>query len=214
LRTSNIEHRTSNVEHRTSNIEHRTSNIEHRTSNIEHRTPTMKYTLILVAACLLASCQEKPAPAAKQTPAAPSAELSKVLAAAPAGEARAIHVARTAVKPGDEVTLTGRIMGNDKPFVEGRAVFILGDPEVLTPCNERPGDSCETPWDVCCDTSEDKQRGTATVQITGPDGKVLKEGIEGVGGLKNLATVVVTGTVAEGSSADLLVVNATAVQVK
>lgn len=171
--------------------------------------------LILAASVvLLASCQEKPAPAAQASPAAPSAELSKVLAAAPAGEAKAIHVVRTAVKPGDEVTLTGRIMGNDKPFVEGRAVFILGDPEVLTPCNERPGDGCETPWDVCCDTSEDKQRGTATVQITGADGKVLKEGLEGVGGLQNLATVVVTGKVAEGSSADLLVVNATALQVK
>jgi hypothetical protein len=175
----------------------------------------MKTKLFLAASvALLASCQEKPEPAVQASPAAPSAELSKVLAAPPAGEAKAIHVARTAVKPGDEVTLTGRIMGNDKPFVEGRAVFILGDPEVLTPCNERPGDSCETPWDVCCDTSEDKQRGTATVQITGADGKVLKEGLEGVGGLKNLATVVVTGKVAEGSSADLLVVNATALQVK
>ena len=174
----------------------------------------MKTKLILAAACLLASCQEKPAPAAKQTPAAPSAELSKVLATAPSGEAKAIHVARTTAKPGDEITLTGRIMGNEKPFVEGRAVFILGDPAVLTPCNEMPDDPCETPWDVCCESAEEKKTGTATVQIAGADGKVLKEGLEGVGGLKNLATVVVTGKVAEGSSADLLVVNATALQVK
>lgn len=164
---------------------------------------------------LLASCQEKPAPAAgHQAPAAPSSELSKVLSAAPSGEAKDIHVARITAKPGDGITLTGRIMGNAKPFVEGRAVFILGDPGLLTPCNEIPDDPCETPWDVCCETSEEKKAGTATIQVTGPDGKVLKESLEGVGGLENLATVTVTGRVAEGSSADVLVVNATAIQVE
>jgi uncharacterized lipoprotein YajG len=174
----------------------------------------MRTPLILAAAFLMASCQEKPAQAAKQAATAPSAELAKVLAAAPAGEGRAIHVVRTSAKPGDEVTLTGRIMGNAQPFVEGRAVFILGDPELLTACSDRPGDNCETPWDVCCDTAEDKKRGTATVQISGADGRVLKEGLEGVGGLENLATVTVTGKVAEGSSSELLVVNATAIRVK
>jgi hypothetical protein len=174
----------------------------------------MKTKLILAAACLLASCQEKSTSAAPKASPDPSAELSKVLATAPAGEAKAIHVARTTAKPGDEVTLSGRIMGSKKPFVEGRAAFIVGDPEVLTPCNEMPGDNCETPWDACCDSAEEKKTGIATIQITGTDGKVLAEGVEGVGGLKNLATVVVSGKVAPGSSADALIVNATALQVK
>lgn len=179
----------------------------------------MKTPLILAAVCLFASCNEKSAPAAKapatgNTATAPSAAVTAVLAAAPAGDAQAIHVVRTTAKPGDEITLSGRIMGNSKPFVEGRAVFILGDPELLTPCNEIPGDSCETPWDNCCDTKEDKKAGIASIQITGPDGRVLKDGLEGVGGLVKLATVTVTGKVAEGSSADSLVVNASAIQVK
>ena len=176
----------------------------------------MKTKLILAAVCLLASCQEKSATTAveQKAAAAPSAELSKVLAAAPTGEAKAIHVARTTAKPGDEITLTGRIMGSKKPFVEGRAAFMVGDPELLTACNEMPGDECKTPWDACCDSAEDKKTGTATIQIAGADGKVLAEGVEGVGGLKNLATVVVTGKVAPGSSADALIVNATALQVK
>lgn len=176
----------------------------------------MKTKLILASfAVLLASCQEKSAPAAEhRSAAAPSAELSKVLATAPAGQGMAIQLARTTVKPGDEITLTGRIMGNEKPFVEGRAVFILGDPGLLTPCNELPDDPCETPWDVCCEPSDEKKAGIATIQIVGGDGKVLRESVEGVGGLKNLATVVVTGKVADGSSDDLLVVNATAIQVK
>jgi hypothetical protein len=178
----------------------------------------MKTPLILALACLFVSCKEKTSPAATSNPgvpaAAPSAELTAILAAAPAGEAMAIHVVRTTAKPGDEITLSGRIMGNSKPFVEGRSAFILGDPELLTPCNEIPGDSCETPWDNCCDTKEAKKSGIATIQITGPDGRVLKDGLDGVGGLVKLATVTVTGKVAEGSSVDSLVVNATAIQVK
>ena len=78
--------------------------------------------------------------------------------------------------------------------------------------NETPGDNCETPWDACCDSPEDKKRGTATIQILGADGRVLKEPVEGVGGLKNLATLTVTGKVAEGSSAELLIVNAKAIR--
>ena len=103
-------------------------------------------------------------------------------------------------------------MGNEKPFVDGRSAFILGDPEVLTPCNEDPADKCKTPWDACCDSPEDKKRGIATIQIVGADGRVLKEPVEGVGGLENLATVTVTGKVADGSSADALIINAQAVR--
>lgn len=174
----------------------------------------MKTTPFLASlTVLLVSCQEKPA-ANRQAAAPPSAALSEILATHPSGQAEAIHIARTTASPGDEITLTGRIMGNAEPFVEGRAVFILGDPALLTPCNEIPDDPCETPWDVCCEPPDEKRAGTATIQIVGPDGKVLKEGLEGVGGLRHLATVVVTGKVAEGSSADLLVVNASAIAVK
>lgn len=174
----------------------------------------MKTTTIIIIAsvCLLASCKEQSGQAAAPAAATPSSVLGAVLAKTPAANPQAIHTIRKSTKAGDEITLSGRIMGNDKPFVDGRAVFILGDPELLTPCNELPGDNCETPWDVCCETPEDKKTGTATIQIVGDDGRVLKEGLEGVGGLVKLAHVTVTGTVAEGSSADLLLVNATAIR--
>lgn len=176
----------------------------------------MKTTLLLATSALLfVSCQEKSSPTGGENkPAAPSAELSKVLATAPAGEAKAITAARSTAKPGDEITLTGRIMGGAKPFVDGRAAFIIGDPAVLTACSDNPGDNCSTPWDACCDSPEKKKSATATIQITGADGRVLAEGLEGVGGLKNLATVTVSGKVAPASSADVLIVNATALQVK
>lgn len=175
----------------------------------------MKPTLILAAFCLLASCKREEAVATRSsaTPAAPSPQLSAVLAKAPTGPPQAIHAVRTTAKAGDEITLSGKIMGSASPFVAGRAAFILGDPELLTPCNEMPGDNCETPWDTCCETSEEKKQGTATIQIVGEDGRVLKEEIEGAGGLAKLADITVTGKIAEGSTADALVVNATAIKI-
>ena len=168
--------------------------------------------LALATAIVLVSCGKKEVSATAPTASASSAALSAVLAASPTGEPKPIHLIRTTAKPGDEITISGRIMGNEKPFVEGRAAFILGDPEVLTPCNENPDDKCSTPWDTCCDSPEDKKRGTATIQIIGADGRVFKESVEGVGGLENLATVTVRGKVAEGSSADLLIVSAEAIR--
>lgn len=174
--------------------------------------------LLIASVILLVSCGEKSTETTTETTAeaavsVPSPALSAVLAASPTSEAKSIVGIRSTAKPDDEITVSGRIMGSKMPFVDGRAAFILGDPEVLTACNEVPGDECETPWDACCDSPEDKKRATATIQIVGADGRVLKEPIEGVGGLINLAKVTVSGKVAEGSSADLLIVNASAISV-
>ena len=142
----------------------------------------------LAATCLLASCGKKETAGSTTAPTAavPSSELQSVISTAPTGDVQEIHIVRTTAKPGDEI---------------------------ITPCNENPDDACDTPWDACCDTKEQKLVGLASVQILGSDGRVLKQGLEGVGGLANLSSVTVTGKVAEGSSADSLVVNATAIQV-
>jgi hypothetical protein len=173
----------------------------------------MKTTcLALATAALLASCGKKETTTAAPAASTPSTALSAVLAASPTGAPTPIHLIRATAKPGDVITVSGKIMGNEKPFVEGRSAFILGDPEVLTACNEDPADKCTTPWDACCDSPEDKKRGIATIQIVGQDGRVLKESVEGVGGLANLATVTVTGKVAEGSSVDALIIDAQAIR--
>lgn len=172
--------------------------------------------LAATATCLLASCGEKETSSAKTAaPAnAPNSGLQLIFTASPKAEAQQIHVARNTAKPGDEVTLTGRVIGTDSPFVTGRAAFTLGDATILRACNEIPGDECATPWDSCCNTKEEKIVALATVQVVGADGRVLKEEIEGVGGLKKLGAVTVTGKVTEGSTTDSLIVNATAIQVQ
>lgn len=168
------------------------------------------------ALCLLVSCGEKP-PAASAPPDPTKNEnkvlLESVLGTAPKGEPMAVVAAKAAARPGDEITVTGRIMGHKKPFVTGRAAFIIADPSLITPCTEKPDDPCVTPWDCCCDTPEDIQKATATIQIVDAEGRVLKESLEGVGGLANLATVTVTGKVAPGSSGEALIINASALRV-
>lgn len=140
--------------------------------------------------------------------------LKKVFATDPSGKAAAIHIARASAKPGETVTIKGRVMGNIKPFVEGRSIFILGDTETLKACSDVPGDACATPWDNCCDSPEALKQGIATIQVVDAKGKVLKEGIENVKGLQKLSYVTVSGTVAPGSSAELLLLNADAIKVE
>lgn len=139
--------------------------------------------------------------------------LNDVFSDEPAEGAVDIHEARVSAKPGEEITLRGRVMGRVSPFVDGRAAFVLGDPTLLTPCNEKPDDSCPTPWDVCCDSAEAKRKGVATIQVVGDDGRVVAESIRDVNGLVELSTLTVRGRVADGSSEEALVVNAESIHV-
>ena len=170
--------------------------------------------LTTLAAFALVSCQSKEGEDASADNKGPSPELKAVIDAPVEAEASDIHVIRETAQAGDTITVKGWIMGNKSPFVEGRAAFILGDPEVITACSERPGDGCKTPWDNCCDDAEDIQRATATIQVVNEDGRVLKEGIEGVEGIEKLSKLKVTGTVAEGSTSENLVINASAIDLQ
>lgn len=130
------------------------------------------------------------------------------------GTATPITEARTQFKPGDEVTLTGLVMGVPNPFVEGRAVFVLGDEATITPCDAMGDDDhCQIPWDACCDPKEVRSAGTAAIQVLDESGKPARVGLKGVNGLAELSRVTVSGTVAPNSSADAFIVNATAIHI-
>lgn len=172
---------------------------------------TMKKSMMMglaAAAVLLAGCGEKDASVQ-----ASEAELPPVFVSEPiSGGPVAIPEARKAA-PGDEVVLTGLIMGVPQPFVEGRAVFVLGDEATLEPCDAKGDDHCPTPWDNCCDPGDLKQAGTVTVQVTGDDGRPVRAGLKGVNGLKELSRVTVAGTVAKNSTPEAFIVNASAIHV-
>lgn len=112
------------------------------------------------------------------------------------------------LKAGDKVKVQGKVLGATDPFIASRAMFVIGDPSILTSCDLRPDDECKTPWDVCCDDDKDIARATLSVQIVDGTGKVLKTGLEGKSGLKKLSKVIIEGVVASNSSADAMTINA------
>lgn len=166
----------------------------------------------ILAAISLSACKES-APATSAEITTPDSTLEMYFSEAEIPDGASISEIRTSVKPGDEISISGLVMGREKVFVEGRASFILGDPKTITPCNEMPGDSCTTPWDACCDSKEVLRNGIASIQIVGEDGRVVSGNIKGTKGLTELSTVTVTGIVAPQSTTDALIVNATKIHV-
>ncbi len=178
----------------------------------------MKTTIIFSAALAvfsMTSCEKSETTTSASAPeaTAPDPALEQYFTAEPIADAGSIHVLRESVAPGDEITLRGEVIGREKVFVEGRAAFVLGDPEKLTSCDKMPEDHCPTPWDACCDSPELKKTGIASIQILGEDGRVLPGNIRGVKGLKELSEVTLTGTVDKSSTKDNLIVNATMIHV-
>lgn len=167
--------------------------------------------IIAIFALAFPACEKKTTAQANPAPAAVS--LDPFFVSAPPASPAAIHSIRATAKPGDTVTVSGLVMGRETPFVDGRAAFVLGDRSVLTPCDENPGDECATPWDTCCDTPEDKQRATATIQLLDKNGRVIKQSLKGTHGLTELSTVTLTGIVDKASTSEALIINASQLHV-
>ncbi len=118
--------------------------------------------------------------------------------------------ARKSAKPGEEIIVTGKVAGAMSPFTEGFATVVLAD-QALETCDLIPGDMCETPWDACCVETAVIQSMRMSIQVLGEDGRPVMQSLGGVRGMKELDTLVVTGTVAEESTAENLILNATAI---
>ncbi len=166
-------------------------------------------TVVLLALTLSAiACEEKSKPAAGSAPSSPASASTipagLFLATEPAGAAN-VKDAKPGAKVGDKVTLVGRIGGSVEPFVDGRAIFTIVDPRIKACREESKDDTCETPWDYCCEPREQLTASMATVRITGADGQPLKTGLKDAQGLKPLARVTVVGTVAEAEGGNLVV---------
>ena len=173
-----------------------------------------KYSVLaLVSIFTLTSCSEEKDSSIPSTTNENSSLSSLVLKEEPAKPTE-IFGLRKSAKPGDQVTFSGDVLGSMDVFMDGRAVMILGDPKKLTACSLRPGDECETPWDVCCDDPDVINASIVTVQAVDETGKPLKEGFKGVGGMKELSSLVITGEVAKGSTESNMLVNATGIFVK
>ncbi|AKJ64814.1 hypothetical protein [Kiritimatiella glycovorans] len=166
--------------------------------------------LMVVAAMVVGvGCGKKAEQGSVEPVAVPKAFVSEE----PAGEPTPIPEARK-LPPGTDVLLKGLVMGVRSPFVEGRALFILGDEATITPCNAKDDDHCSMPWDACCDPLEVRAAGTAAIQVLDDTGEVLEQGLKGVNGLKELSRVTVAGAVAPHSTTNAFVVNAASLYVE
>ncbi len=178
-------------------------------------TPKMKnlrnIAATLVLGLALTGCGgKKESGAGKPAPADAEQQIEAVLLKAEPEGAVGVAAARQSAKPGDTIVVTGRVAGADQPFTEGYAVVVLGD-DALQTCERIPGDECETPWDACCEDPDKIKASRISVQVLGEDGRPAARSLKGVGGIKELDTLVVKGTVADSSSADNLILTASGI---
>lgn len=141
------------------------------------------------------------------------ASLTAILLSEEPANAMDIADMRKKAASGDPVVFRGKAMGGPEIFMDKRAVMILGDPNKITSCDLNHGENCATPWDVCCDDADVIKASIVTVQITDADGKPLKTTLKGLGGIKELTNVIITGQVAKGSNEDNMIINATGIYV-
>lgn len=163
---------------------------------------TTLLTLVLLASPAFA--QEKPDARPDARPAIPK-EIFVAAADKPA-DAKSVSAARRSAKKGDTVVIEAKVGGRSEPFVKNRAILMVAD-RSLKSCDQIPGDTCTKPWDYCCEPPESKRANMMTIQFVGADGKPLKVGAQGAGGLEPLRLVTFEGTVAEIDSKGSFVVS-------
>ncbi|MBL8746681.1 MAG: hypothetical protein JNK58_10045 [Phycisphaerae bacterium] len=160
----------------------------------------------------LPACEKKPATSSSDTPPKPTAALpANLFLASDPGGAKPVEQVRGNVKPGDTITIQGRVGGSMLPFVEGRAVVTIVGPDIMA-CADHGDDHCKTPWDYCCETAEDIAQHSATIQVVDDKGALLRASLKGEHGLKELSDIIVVGKVAPAQG-EVLVVNATGIYI-
>lgn len=165
---------------------------------------TMLLVLPSLVLGLVAGCGS-PSNSASNAPAADPAAVAKYLLAEEPADAKSVVETKSTAKDGEEVTLVGRIGGSQSPFVADRASFTIVD-TTLVPCSERPGDSCPTPWDYCCDTDQ-LPKATAVVKVVDAEGKTVAVDAKRGLGMKELQTVIVKGTAKRDEAGNLTVLS-------
>lgn len=175
--------------------------------------PTRSSVLLLAVAAAACRDPEAAAPSPAVRPASAERLPPALVVGKTPGLARGLAAVKAGAREGDDVIVRARIGGGTDPFVAGVAAMSIAD-EKLVPCSEMSmEDGCETPWDYCCASVDDRTAGMATVQVVGKDGKVLRADLRDAG-LTALSTVVVKGRVGPRPDPKVLVIDAEAIFVE
>ena len=127
-------------------------------------------------------------------------EGAKYLASAEPIGARGVSAVRETAQDDDQVVVVGRIGGGIKPWIEGRAAFVLVDAAVQLACKE--GETCSEGC-ACC--AEDLADATALVKFLNAEGRIVPIDARKLLGVKELDAVVVQGTAKRDPSGNLTV---------
>lgn len=123
------------------------------------------------------------------------------------GESITVCEAKLKNVAGNWLTVEGFIGGRREPISKERAIFIMGDHELVT-CDEMPTDHCSTPWDACCEPREKISSSTLTVRLVDSKNEVLKGTLYGLRGIKPGQTIKVLGKVDQESIPESMIINA------
>lgn len=168
--------------------------------------------IILCLSLALSACAPKEADSSAEADTSSTEFELPLLDQRPEG-AMTVQAARETAEPGEDILVYGQIGGATEPFYESFAGFVLTDTAVMF-CDEMENeDHCPTPWDACCEDPDKLKASRASVQFVDSSGAPYATGLEGQSGLVGLKEVVVAATVAERSTEDNLVLNATGIYV-
>jgi len=157
-----------------------------------------------------ASRDTSPAPSATEPAAASDGKglpEGLMLARRPLG-AVGVATARVGVRPGEPISVIGRIGGSRSPIVSNRAVFTLVDPAMKCCLETGDEDHCPRPWDYCCSDRAQLAASMATIEICGPDGKPLAVSLEKEGTLTPLTLIAVNGVLEAPDASGAFVIRA------
>lgn len=121
---------------------------------------------------------------ATQTPTAENGRFA--LASEPTGACDVMDF-REEAKDGQSVVVLGRVGGGVKPWIDGRAAFLLVDERVSSSCDD---DQCEAD---CVQCAQELAKATTLVKFVDEQGKVLPVDARTLLGVKEQQTVVIRG---------------------
>jgi hypothetical protein len=131
-----------------------------------------------------------------------TSKSNEFLLSADPGGAVDVLALRADAKDQQDVVVVGRIGGRPDPWIKGTAAFPIVD-RSLRACNQIEGDTCETPWDYCCEPN--LADATVLVKFVDETGKTMKEDPRELLHVKELQTVVVTGKAQRDKDGNLTV---------
>ena len=158
----------------------------------------MHCTTLLVAA--IAALALSPACSRAPEPAVASELPESFWLASPPEDAQDVILARVMATDGAELLGKGRV----GELSDQRAQLELMDTS-FTPCDERPGDTCKTPWDYCCEEPTTLAGGTVVVEFReGAD--LLRTPVRGFHGCDHLVHATVRGRAELDEAGNLILV--------